>query len=175
MTFSYTHTDRVHRKWLIEILTLMPVHKGGLGLGDTIGQGPRDKSAQSLFRSKLQVVNNSRHPDKEIQEHWCPITGSWVHRVVIRAAHIFPYSASQTAMDKLFGRDANDREELFEPENGMMMSVDAEQRIANGCIVLVPDVPNDATAMVYDQWTRAESPSTKRQMYANSTTGDPYG
>jgi hypothetical protein len=60
------------------------------------------------------------------------------------------------AMDELFGRDANDREELFEPENGMMMSVDAEQRIANGCIVLVPDVPNDATAIVYDQWTRAK-------------------
>ena len=38
----------------------------------------------------------------------------------------------------------------------MMMSVDAEKRIVNGCIVLVPDVPNDATAMVYDEWTRGE-------------------
>lgn len=156
MTFSHTDTDRVHRKWLMEMLTSMPVHKGGLGMGDTVGQGPRDNSAQSLFRSKLQVVYNSRHPDEEIEEHWCPIAGSWVHQDVIRAAHIFPYSAGQTAMDELFGRDANDREDLFEPENGMMMSVDAEKRIANGCIILVPDVPNDATAMVYDQCTRAK-------------------
>ena len=58
-------------------------------------------------------------------------------------------------MDELFGRDANDREELFEAENGMMMSVEAEKRIANGCLVLVPDVPNNATAMVYDEWTKA--------------------
>lgn len=155
MSFPHTSTARVHRKWLMEMLTSMPIHKGGLGMGDTVGQGPRDNSAQSSFRSKLQIVYNSRHPDEEIEEQWCPITGSWVHENTIRAAHIFPYSAGQTAMDELFGRDANDREELFEAENGMMMSVDAEKRIANGCLVLVPDVPNDATAMVYDEWTKA--------------------
>ena len=156
MTFPHNDTDRVHRKWLMEMLTSIPAHKGGMGMGDTVGQGPRDNTVQSSFRSKLQVVYNSRHPDEEFDEHWCPITGSWVHEVAIRAAHIFPYSAGQTAMDEIFGRDANDREELFEPENGIMMSVDAEKRIANGCIVLVPDVPNDATAMVYDEWTRAK-------------------
>ena len=59
-------------------------------------------------------------------------------------------------MDELFGRDADDREELFEAQNGMMMSSDAEKRIANGCIVLVPDVPNDATAIVYDEWAKAK-------------------
>ena len=32
----------------------------------------------------------------------------------------------------------------------------AEKRIANGCIVFVPDVPKDATAMAYDEWTRAK-------------------
>ena len=161
MTFPHNDTDRVHRKWLMEMLTSIPAHKGGIGMGDIVGQGPRDNTVQSSFRSKLQIAYNSRHPAEEVEEHWCPIIGSWVHEDLIRAAHIFPYSAGQTAMDELFGRDANDREELFEPENGIMMSVDAEKRIANGCIVLVPDVPNDATAMVYDEWTRAKIKSYK--------------
>ena len=156
MTFPHTDTARDHKKWLMEMLTSMPTHKGGLGMGDTVGQEPRDNSAQSSFRSKLQIAYNSRPPDEDMVEHWCPIAGSWVHEDVIRAAHIFPYSAGQTAMDELFGRDADEREELFEAQNGMMMSSDAEKRIANGCIVLVPDVPNDATAIVYDEWTKAK-------------------
>ena len=91
MSFPHTNTARAHRKWLMEMLTSMPTHKGGLGMGDTVGQGPRDNSAQSSFRSKLQIVYNSRHPDEEIEEQWCPITSSWVNENTIRAAHIFPY------------------------------------------------------------------------------------
>ena len=49
-------------------------------------------------------------------------------------------------MDQLFGREDNDREELFEPENGIiLMYADAEKRIENGWMVLVPDVQTDAT------------------------------
>ena len=111
---------------------------------------------REMTQPRLEIAYNSRHPDEDIVEHWCPIAGSWVHENLIRAAHIFPYSAGQTAMDGLFGRDAGDREELFEPQSGMMMSSDAEKRIANGCIVLVLDVPNAATAIVYDEWTKAK-------------------
>ena len=46
MTFPHPDTARVHRKWLTEMLTSMPTHKGGLGRGDTVGQGLRDDSAQ---------------------------------------------------------------------------------------------------------------------------------
>ena len=48
-------------------------------------------------------------------------------------------------MDQLFGGEDNDREELFEPENEIMMCADAEKRIENGWMVLVPDVQTDTT------------------------------
>ena len=59
-------------------------------------------------------------------------------------------------MDQLFGRDDNDREELFEPENGLMMLADAEKRIENGWMVLVPDVPADATTAQLDTWSKVK-------------------
>ena len=156
MSFPDTDGARKHRKWIMEMITSMPITQGGLGMAGTVGQGPRDSSDQSSFRSKILVVYNSKHPDDAYDEYWCPITSCWVHEDSIRAAHIFPYGAGQTAMDELFGRDATDRQELFEPQNSIMMSKDAEKRIANGCIVIVPDVPDDATTAVLDEWTRAE-------------------
>ena len=184
LSFPDTDGARRHRKWIMEMLTSMPTNQGGLGLAGTIGQGPRDSSDQSSFRSKLLVAYNSKNPNHIIDEYWCPITSCWVHEDVIRAAHIFPYGAGQTAMDELFGRDATDREELFEPQNGIMMSVDAEKRIANGCIVIVPDVPDDATTAVLDEWTKAEiknyklrvlrpkDPSMQKALPANSPIND---
>lgn len=46
------------------MLMSMSTHKGGFGMEDTIGQGPRDNSDQSSFRSKLQIAYNSKHPDE---------------------------------------------------------------------------------------------------------------
>ena len=69
MTFPHSDTEKSHTKWLMEMLTSLPIHKGGIGMGDTVGQGPRDNSARSSFRSELQVVYKSRHPDEEIMEH----------------------------------------------------------------------------------------------------------
>ena len=157
MTFPRTNEARVHRQWVMELLTSTPTHKGGLGMGGITGQGPRDTSAQSNFREKLENACKSKHPDDRHDNlHWCPITSSWVDAGSIRAAHIFPYGAGQTAMDQLFGRDDNDREELFEPENGLMMSMGAEKRIENGWMVLVPDMPADATTAQLDTWSKAK-------------------
>ena len=48
-------------------------------------------------------------------------------------------------MDQLCGRDDNDREELFELEIRITRCADAEKRIENGWMVLVPDVHADTT------------------------------
>ena len=110
MTFPRTDEARVHRQWVMELLTSTPTHKGVLGMGSISGQEPRDTSAQSNFRKKLENACKSKHPDDRHDNlHWCPITSSWVEEESIRAAHIFPYGAGQTAMDQLFGDD-NDRE-----------------------------------------------------------------
>ena len=156
MTFPRTDEARQHRQWVMELLTSTPTHKGGIGAGGIAGQGLRDTSAQSNFKMKLENACNSKHPDDRHDLHWCPITGSWVPKSAIRAAHIFPYGAGQKAMDQLFGRDENDKEELFEPENGIMMCGDAEKRIENGWMVLVPDVPADATTAQLEAWTKAK-------------------
>ena len=57
-------------------------------------------------------------------------------------------------MDELFELDDEDRAELFEPENGLMMCDEAEKRIANGWMVLVPDVPVDASVGELDAWAQ---------------------
>ena len=155
MTFPHTDETRQHQQWVMELLTSTPIHKGGLGAGGIAGQGPRDTSAQSNFRKKLEIACNSKHPSDEHDLHWCPIKSAWVSAYAIRAAHVFPNSAGQIAMDQMFGRDGDNREELFEPENGMMMCVDAEKRIENGWMVLVPDVPDDATTAQLNTWSNA--------------------
>ncbi|KAK0513324.1 hypothetical protein JMJ35_004310 [Cladonia borealis] len=164
MTFPRTDEARQHRTWVMELLTATPVYKGGIGAGGCAGQGPRDSSAQSNFRKKLENACNSKHPDASCNLQWCPITSSWVLGSAIRAAHIFPYSAGQRTMDQLFGRDDNDREELFEPENGLMMLADAEKRIENGWMVLVPDVPIDATTAQLDTWSKVKVKEYKQRV-----------
>ena len=49
--------------------------QGSLGAGDTAGQGPRDTSARSNFRKKLDNACNSKHPDdrhNELTPHKIP-------------------------------------------------------------------------------------------------------
>ena len=155
MTSSQDDKDRAHRKWVMELLTTTPNSKGGMGMGGIVGQGRRSTAEQSAFRERLENVCNSRHPDEDFNQQWCPILGAWTPTKYMRAAHIFPYGAGQTAMDELFGRNADNREELMEPENGLMMCEDAVKKIADGGIVLVPDVPNDASAEELGTWTNA--------------------
>ena len=36
MSFLYSNGDRVHRKWIMEMLTLMPTHRKAMKTGDTV-------------------------------------------------------------------------------------------------------------------------------------------
>ena len=153
MTFPGGDKAKTHRKWIMEMLISMPASKGGMS--GRYG-GPREKAnlASSAFRASLEDACSSKHPDEAYNEQWCPIIGSWMPESSIKVTHIFPYVVGQTAMDELFGRDDEDRAELFEPENGLMMCDEAEKRIANGWKVLVPDVPVDASAGELDAWAQ---------------------
>ena len=156
LSYPSSDKDRRHREWIMQMLTLMPVSKGGLGLGDEIGQGRRESAEQSSFRARLELQCNSKHPDEDYDEQWCPILGQWVPEASIRAAHIFPYAAGKIAMQEMFGGDENDADELMEPENGLMVSLEAEKKIATGLILIVPDVPDNATVDQLDAWTKME-------------------
>lgn len=65
-------------------------------------------------------------------------------------------------MGELFGRPYNGKEELFEPLNGLMMSADAdaEKRIANGMLIIVPNLPANALQLELEAWS-----STKIENY----------
>ena len=76
MTFPLTDEAKQNRQWVMELLTSTPTHKGGIGAGGIAGQGPRDTSAQSNFRKRLEDAYNSKHPDDRRALHWCPITSS---------------------------------------------------------------------------------------------------
>lgn len=156
MTFDNEDIERNHCKWLMELMTVTPNSKGGLGLGETVGQGQRDNSIQSQFRHRLEILCDSKHPDKMRDYHWCPILWAWVPEAQIRAARIFPHGAGQKAMDELFGRPDNGKEEPLEPVNGFMMSIDAEKRIANGMLVIVPNLPAEASQLELKAWSSAE-------------------
>ena len=68
------------------------------------------------------------------------------------AAHIFPYGAGQAMMDNFFGRERENKPEMFEIENGMIISTDAEDKISSGQMALVPGVREDASNDEIDDW-----------------------
>lgn len=55
----------------------------------------------------------------------------------VNAAYIFPYSVGQEAMDNFFGR-IEGRSEILEPENGLLISKDAEKKFSLGFMAIVP-------------------------------------
>ncbi|MCJ1475996.1 hypothetical protein MMC13_004660 [Lambiella insularis] len=70
-------------------------------------------------------------------------------------------------MDELFGRVDN-QEELFSPLNGFMMCAEAEIRIANGWLVLVPDVTDNASATELEMWSDAHIKEYKLRVLSKS-------
>lgn len=131
----------------------------GLGiLGNETGRGKRDVKVQAQFRKNLILACKSKHPDLKSKELWCPILGNFFPgEEVLRAAHIFPWTNGQTAMDEIFGREFKNVEELNGVQNGLMLSSYAEKRLDDGDFVLVPDIPDSATSEEIDAWS-ASSP-----------------
>jgi hypothetical protein len=95
-------------------------------------QGRRETFDHSSFREKVVTACNSKHPDEDVDWHWDFIQTIWVPEAKIRAAHIYPYSEGQTAMNELFGRDEEEKTEWFESENDMMMSVEGGRENSPG-------------------------------------------
>ena len=122
----------------------------GLAISDNAsGMGRRDPNIQSDFRKALIKACNSNPPDPKDSRLWCPVLNGWVSDTT--AAHIFPYEQGQAAMSNIFGT----HNELSEIENGLLLSTDAENKIGKGNIVLVPNVSNDSSKQVMDEWSRS--------------------
>ena len=77
---------------------------------------------------------------------WCPVLGEYVAPATIQAAHVFPHSAGQEAMDNLFGR-VNRRSELFEPEIVDKNVKGRVHRMPNGERLLVEVATRKSTAV----------------------------
>ncbi|KAK2836090.1 hypothetical protein FQN49_006697, partial [Arthroderma sp. PD_2] len=75
------------------------------------------------------------------------ITGTWVPRNSLTAAHIFPLSLGQPAMDYIFGNDA--KNEINSPRNALLLNSSIEKRFDAHQIVIVPV---DATMTEPREW-----------------------
>ena len=137
--------DRNLRRIFIEYFT---TSKLGLGITMTgAGAGRRSTSEQSKFRNDLIQVSNSKHEDPRCGHLWCPITQQWVPPEGIKAVHIFAYQHGQDCTDFIFGEEAAG--ELSSPNNGILMSIEAERRLDAGHIAIIPTLPpNDSLAAV---------------------------
>ncbi|KAL8661211.1 MAG: hypothetical protein Q9202_005813 [Teloschistes flavicans] len=161
MGFHGTNESQQHRQWIMELISAQPINKGGCGVGKEVGQGQRDSEKQSEFRDNLIKACDSKNKDERADELWCPIIGLDVIPQNCHAAHIFPYaSGGQLAMDEIFGRP-DGKDELMSIENGLIMSCEAEKRLANGWMVLIPDLPETASTEQLDAWAVSEPKAYK--------------
>ena len=112
----------------------------GLGLtGSETGRGERSRNIPERFRQNLIAACNSRHPDPRCDEPWCPILGhSFPDIFNMRATHISPWAEGQVAMERdiSVGKLRAWKGLSDIRENGLMLSMFAEQRLADGDIVL---------------------------------------
>lgn len=145
----------------------------GLGItGSETGRGKRSRNTQEQFRENLIKVCRSRDPNPKADELWCPILGHFFpDDDAMRAAHIFPWTEGQVAMDEIFGREVGNVEELSDVRNGLMLSKYAEKRLADGDIVLVPDVSNAASQKEIDAWSASEPKEYKIRILNGGAKG----
>ena len=123
--------------------------KLGLGISST-GACRRSTDDQSKFRDELIKVSNSKHEDPKVVHLWCPMTQKWVPPQSTTAAHIFAYQHGQDCMDLIFGEEAAG--ELFSPNNGILMSDGAEQRLDKGYIVIIPNLAPNVSPAALSLW-----------------------
>lgn len=122
-----------------------------LGLDiNRLSAGARDSSVKGNFRTELMKVTEQVDLDERKDLIWCPITSCWFKPKYIKAAHIFPWKSGQDAMTAIFGEDAIG--ELFSAKNGMLLSLEAEEKFDSGALALVPRVSNLANAAEIKAW-----------------------
>lgn len=135
----------------IKLFTRLSTKQGGVGRS----QGPRQGWQQKAFKETLIKVYRTRNPNKP-RYHWDPVLSRWVHIETMRGAHIFPWGGGQCLMDAIFARNEDETEELFEPQNGLLLYEFTEEALENGVIALVPDLPHDASESMLEEWTKSD-------------------
>ena len=131
---------------------------GEYGLGSKNSWGQRDNSSrQSAFRSELILKMNSAHPEPVYRDDlWCPVTHKYWPKESTVAGHLFPWKCGQATMDAIFGRPDSGNSELFQAENGILWSAEAEERLEGGHFVVVPDIPDQPTKQQIDIWEASD-------------------
>lgn len=164
-TVQEGNDDQLYLRHYMQLYTTST--KGLTISAQTAGMGQRDTKIQSAFRDMLKNACNSCDPDpKKGTQLWCPVLSVWVTEVATKAAHVFPFEMGQIAMDTIFG--TFNPPELNRIENGWILSYAAEERIARGDIVIVPNVPDDFSKSVMDQWS-ASAPKSYKIRILNPT------
>ena len=122
------------------------------GLGAKTCRGKRESSLQSAFREDLRSKMDSDHPAPKRPYSWCPVTGDYWPRVYMVAGHLFPWKCGENTMEAIFGSSDSGQSELFQAENGILWSQDAERRFEGGHFVIVPDTVDAPTQQEMDTW-----------------------
>ncbi|OIW30165.1 hypothetical protein CONLIGDRAFT_644179 [Coniochaeta ligniaria NRRL 30616] len=117
---------------------------------DTATPDHQDNSPQSNMR---QAMINDYCPEKDAGI-WDPVLGKWLMQGCVRAAHLFPTRSVKYA-HSIFGQGA--QEEIFTSKNGLFLSMEIEEALEKGSLVIVPDTdlePQDPSAPWKDQELR---------------------
>lgn len=117
--------------------------KRGLGITTTDATGRRDTSAQSeLFRKSLISSYAIKHHTQDWL--WCPILKDWVEKEASSAVHFFDSMHGQSVMTAIFGLSPmGATDELFAPENGLIIASAVASVFDKGFIAIVPRLPKD--------------------------------
>jgi hypothetical protein len=130
------------------IMSLFTTSRMGLNISG--GQGKRDSSIQSNFRTQLIDDYNSLSPTN-CEALWCPILQKYIDHRSLSASHIFSYRHGQLMMDEIFGKTRP--EELFSSRNGLLIHRGIEEFFDAGIFVIIPDIPELKTQQIREWLT----------------------
>jgi hypothetical protein len=97
----------------------------------------RDNLAQNRFRHNVLQAYDAIGPDG--QSIWCVVTGGWLGRESVKAAHIVRHNTGEVTARHLFGPTQEKDGHIMSPRNGLPMNVYAEEAFDDGRIVIMPD------------------------------------
>ena len=154
--------EKSRRRYLMRLFTSS---KRGLYIqGDQTNPGPRHRKTRNKFRKALIEAYKSKKSDKWSKKLWCPVLSEWVDETNINACHIFPKRAGQEDMNEIFGRDDPSHPESDSIENGIILSKAVGQMIDKGKMLIVPDVPQNASQQELNAWIKSSPKEYKTRI-----------